>query len=83
MNTHTRIGIKTLEVKTGEMEVKRNKQRAQKSPLGAGWFITGSAAGGLDSLGSGAPALRALPAVPIRDAAGVVVPQHGSAAPGF
>ena len=53
--------------------------RAQKTPLGAGfgyWFGSRS-----DSFGSGAPALRALPAVPMRDKAGVVVPQHGSAAP--
>lgn len=81
MNTRTKIGIKTLEVKTGEMEVKRDKQRAQKTPLGAGFgYWVG---GGSDSFGSGAPALRALPAVPIRDAAGVIVPQHGSTAPGL
>lgn len=75
MNNPTAIGIKTL-------EVKRDKQRAQKSPLGAGWFgyWFGS---GLDSLGSGAPALRALPAIPRGNAAGVIVTQHRGTAPGL
>ena len=74
MNTHTVIGIKTL-------EVKRDKQRAQKTPHGAGFgYWVGSRS---DSFGSGAPALRALPPVLLGNAAGVIVPQHGGTAPRF